>query len=49
MVRMQAGSTPLYDLVIELASGGRATVSAMLRDRREAEWLAGAIRCSLSR
>jgi hypothetical protein len=49
MVRMQSGSTPLYDIVLELASGGRATVSAMLRDRREAEWLAGAIRCSLSR
>jgi hypothetical protein len=48
-VGMQAGTTPYYDLLVELASGGRATVSAFLRDRREAEWLAGAIRCSLSR
>lgn len=48
-VGMQAGMTPCYDLIVELASGGRATISASLRDRREAEWLAGAIRCSLSR
>ena len=48
-VRMQAGTTPYYDLIVETASGARAIVSSMLRDRREAEWLAGAIRCSLSR
>jgi hypothetical protein len=48
-VRMQAGTTPYYDLIVETASGARATVGAMLRDRREAEWLAGAIKCSLSR
>jgi len=48
-VGMQAGMTPYYDLIVERASGGRATIGAMLRDRREAEWLAGAIRCSLSR
>ena len=48
-VGMQTGMTPYYDLIVERASGGRATIGAMLRDRREAEWLAGAIRCSLSR
>jgi hypothetical protein len=48
-VGMQSGTTPFYDLLVERNSGGRVTLSAMLRDRREAEWLAGAIKCSLSR
>lgn len=48
-VGMQAGMTAYYDLIVERLSGRRATIGAMLRDRREAEWLAGAIRCSLSR
>jgi hypothetical protein len=48
-VGMQSGTTPYYDLIVERASERSITVSAMLRDRREAEWLAGAIKCSLSR
>ena len=48
-VGMQSGTTPFYDLLVERNSGGRVTLSAMLRDRREAEWLAAAIQCSLSR
>ena len=47
-VGMQFGLTPYYDSVIGLASGRRATLSAMLRDRREAEWLAASIQRGLS-
>lgn len=47
-VGMQFGLTPYYDIVIGLASGRRATLSAMLRNRREAEWLGASIQRGLS-
>jgi len=47
-VGMQVGLTPYYDLKIARAGGGRPmTISAMLKDKREAEWLASAIKKSL--
>jgi len=46
-VGMQAGATPYYDLVISRAAGPTARVTAALRNKREAEWLAGEIKKAL--
>jgi hypothetical protein len=46
-VNMQVGMTPYYDLKIARATGRPLTISAMLRDKREAEWLAAEIKRSL--
>jgi len=46
-VGLQIGMTPYYDLKIARATGRPLTISAMLRDKREAEWLAAEIRRSL--
>jgi len=46
-IGMQVGMVPYYDLKIERRSGRPLTISAMLRDKREAEWLAAEIRKSL--
>ena len=42
-VGMQVGMVPYYDLKIARLSGRPLTISAMLRDKREAEWLAAQI------
>ncbi len=46
-VGMQIGMTPYYDLKIARATGRPLTISAMLRDKREAEWLAAEIKQAL--
>lgn len=46
-VGMQVGMVPYYDLKIARRSGRPLTISAMLRDKREAEWLASEIKKSL--
>jgi hypothetical protein len=46
-VGMQVGMTPYYDLKIARATGRPLTISAMLRDKREAEWLAAEIKQAL--
>ena len=46
-INMQVGLTAYYDLKIARASGRPMTISAMLRDKREAEWLAAEIKRSL--
>jgi len=46
-VGMQVGTTPYYDLKIARATGRPLTISTMLRDKREAEWLAAEIKRSL--
>ena len=45
---MQAGETPYYDLVIARADGSASRVTAALRNKREAEWLAAEIRRALA-
>ncbi|PYT11292.1 MAG: hypothetical protein DMF51_15940 [Acidobacteria bacterium] len=47
-VGMQAGETPYYDLVIARADGSASRVTAALRNKREAEWLAAEIRRALA-
>ncbi len=44
---MQVGMIPYYDLKIGRATGRPLTISTMLRDKREAEWLAAEIKRSL--
>jgi hypothetical protein len=46
-VGMQVGTSPYYDLKIARAAGRPVTISTMLRDKREAEWLAAEIKRSL--
>ena len=46
-VGMQVGMTPYYDLKIARAGDRPVTVSTMLRDRHEAEWLAAELRKAL--
>jgi len=46
-VSMQVGLTPYYDLKIARSAGPPMTISAMLKDKREAEWLAAEIRRNL--
>jgi len=42
-VGMQAGTTPYYDLAVGRTTGPAARITAMLRNKREAEWLAAEI------
>ena len=46
-VGMQVGMVPYYDLKIARRSGRPLTISAMLRNKREAGWLAAEIKKSL--
>ena len=46
-VGMQVGLTPYYDLKIARAGDRPMTIFAALRDKREAEWLAAAMRAAL--
>jgi hypothetical protein len=43
----QAGTTPYYDLTIVTTAGKRVAAGGGVRDKREAEWLAGKIRSAL--
>jgi hypothetical protein len=40
----QSGSTPLYDVILATTSGEGVAAGGGIRDKREAEWLAGVIR-----
>jgi hypothetical protein len=40
-IGMQAGSRPYYDIMVDRKSGKPATAGRWIRDKREAEWLAG--------
>jgi len=46
-VGMQAGTTPYYDLTVGLTTCPPARITAMLRNKREAEWLAAEINKAL--
>jgi len=46
---MQAGSTVYYDLAVVQAGGRRTNAGSGVRDKREAEWLAGLIRQALGK
>lgn len=43
-IGMQAGGTPYYDVVVVRRDGRRVVAGRGIRDKREAEWVAGAIR-----
>ena len=43
-IGLQAGSTVYYDLAVVQRNGRRANAGSGIRDKREAEWLAGLIR-----
>ena len=45
----QAGGTPFYDIVIVTTAGRRVGAGGEVRDKREAEWLAGMIKKAMSR
>jgi len=44
---LQAGTTVYYDLAVLQQNGRRVTAASSIRDKREAEWLAGLIRQAL--
>ncbi len=46
-IGMQAGTTPYYDLSVARTNGPPARIAAMLRNKREAEWLAAEIKKAL--
>lgn len=46
-IGMQAGSRPYYDVVIVRRDGKKMTAGRSVRDKREAEWLAGKIKMAL--
>ncbi len=46
-IGMQAGKTVYYDVVIRRKDGKKTTAGGSVRDKREAEWLAAAIKRSL--
>jgi hypothetical protein len=48
-IGLQAGSTIYYDLAIVQTSGRRSNAGNGIRDKREAEWLAGLIRQALGK
>ena len=48
-IGLQAGSTVYYDLAILQKNGRRANAGSGIRDKREAEWLAGLIRQALEK
>jgi hypothetical protein len=43
-IASQAGRTPYYDITLVTTAGRRVAVGGGIRDKREAEWLAGMIR-----
>jgi hypothetical protein len=47
-VGMQAGTTVYYDIVVVRKVGKKVKVGHSVRDRREAEWLAGTIKKAMS-
>jgi len=44
---MQAGTTVYYDVAVVRKNGKKIKVGHSVRDKREAEWLAGTIRKAL--
>jgi hypothetical protein len=44
---MQAGGTPYYDVVVVQRNGKKVIAGRGIRDKREAEWVAGLIRESV--
>jgi hypothetical protein len=46
---MQAGNTVYYDIVVVRKNGKKIKVGHSIRDKREAEWLAGRIKGAMSR
>lgn len=44
----QSGGTPFYDLTIVTTAGKRIGAGGRIRDKREAEWLAGVVRTAVS-
>ena len=46
-IGMQAGTTVYYDVVVVRKNGKKIRVGRSVRDKREAEWLAGTIRKAL--
>jgi hypothetical protein len=47
-IGMQAGSTPYYDVVVVRRDGKKIVAGRGIRDKREAEWVAGLIRQSVA-
>ena len=43
-IGMQAGGTPYYDVILVRRDGKRVVAGRNIRDKREAEWVAGLIR-----
>jgi hypothetical protein len=43
-IAAQSGSTPFYDVTLATTSGKEVVAGGAIRDKREAEWLAGVIR-----
>ena len=43
-IGMQAGTTPYYDVVVVRRDGKKVVAGRAIRDKREAEWVAGLIR-----
>jgi hypothetical protein len=48
-IGMQAGTTLYYDVAVVRRSGKKIKVGRSIRDKREAEWLAGRIKGAISR
>jgi hypothetical protein len=46
-IGMQAGGTPYYDVVVVQRNGKKVVAGRAIRDKREAEWVAGLIRESV--
>jgi hypothetical protein len=46
-IGMQAGNTPYYDVILVRRDGKRMPAGRGIRDKREAEWLAGTVRDAL--
>jgi len=47
-IGMQAGGTPYYDVVVVRRDGKKVVAGRGIRDKREAEWVAGLIRESVN-
>jgi hypothetical protein len=47
MIGMRSGRTPYYDIVVRRKNGKKIRAGRSIRDKREAEWLAGTIRNAL--
>ena len=48
-IGMQAGGRPYYDLTFVRSDGKRVTAATSIRDKREAEWLAGVVKEGLGK